>query len=88
MELAKGTIILQEANATLKREMKGGRILVQRVASDYLSQEMSGGGIIAAGCRGLCLSKHAQRLWGDAGLCRQIRGLGQLRRSDFSRKRH
>ena len=31
--------------------MKGGKILVQGKAGDYLGQEMSGGGIIAAGCR-------------------------------------
>ena len=51
LELAKGTIILQEAKAHVGERMKGGRILVQGKAGDYLGQEMSGGGIIAAGCR-------------------------------------
>lgn len=51
LELAKGSIILQEAGAHVGERMRGGRILVQGKAGDYLGQEMEGGGIIAAGCR-------------------------------------
>lgn len=51
LELAGGTIILQEAGNHVGEKMKGGRIMVQGKAGDYLGQEMEGGGIIAAGCR-------------------------------------
>jgi formylmethanofuran dehydrogenase subunit C len=51
LQLAQGTIILQEAGAHVGERMKGGKILVRGSAGDYLGQEMEGGGIIAAGCR-------------------------------------
>jgi len=51
LEMARGSIILQEAGAHVGEKMRGGKILVAGKAGDYLGQEMSGGGIVAAGCR-------------------------------------
>ncbi len=89
LELSSGTIILDAGSADhvakdhVGERMKGGRILVQGEAGDYLGQEMSGGGIVA-GLPGLCLPKHARRLWRGSGRFRQIPGSGQLWRQDRS----
>lgn len=57
VELSHGNIILQEAGAHVGERMKGGRIQIEGSAGDYLGQEMSGGGIIAASCRGIMPSE-------------------------------
>lgn len=76
LELAQGTIIMQEAGAHVGERMKGGKILVLGSAGDYLGQEMSGGGIVAAGCRDYAFRNMRGGYGVVRGDCGKFAGLG------------